>query len=121
MRKFRTEDGYTFFEQENGVLTDTLDADNADLMYESIEQLRASIDADEIPVNVFEYLTFKLHTVADDQGMATEFPLDSVCGEACKLIIDRTVELLAVCDAHPNVRGPIVSGAITACEIVCFG
>jgi hypothetical protein len=51
----------------------------------------------------------------------TDFPLDSVCGISCIAIIDRAASLLEVCDTHDDVVQPILKGAATAVEIVCFG
>jgi hypothetical protein len=45
--------------------------------------------------------------------------MDSVCGEACKAIIDAAAALVAVCD--PSNHKEIHSAATHAVEVVCFG
>ncbi len=49
MRTFQTEDGYKFYEQPDGNLTDTQDPADADLTYNSLDELKAAVDATELP------------------------------------------------------------------------
>ena len=49
MRTFQTEDGYKFFEQPDGKLTDTEDPDNADLTYNNLDELKAAVTVIELP------------------------------------------------------------------------
>ncbi len=72
--------------------------------------------------NVFDYYFQALQQPlpADDSGLQ-DFPMDSVCGEDCRKIIDTACALLAVCDPHPCVVDPILAGVRAAIGIVCFG
>ena len=49
MRTFQTEDGYKFYEQPDGTLTDDPDPERADMMYENLEALMAAVGIDELP------------------------------------------------------------------------
>jgi hypothetical protein len=77
--------------------------------------------------DVFGYFAQKLKKLPwrsdgkDDIEGLKQFPLDSQCGRACTAIIDKTAELLAICDPHTDIVEPIVKGAQVAVEIVCFG
>ena len=39
MKIYRTSDGYTFYLQKDGTLTDAIDPDKADMIFESLEDL----------------------------------------------------------------------------------
>jgi len=74
--------------------------------------------------NVYDYWKAVMHIEPKhDSGTIglKDFPMDSHCGIECKKIIDKTIELLEICDTHPHVVDPIKSGALTAVEIICFG
>lgn len=50
MRVFQTEDGYTFYEHDDGTLTDSPsdDLETSDLLYNSLEELEEQVDVVEI-------------------------------------------------------------------------
>jgi hypothetical protein len=48
MRKFRTSDGYTFYEQPDGTLTDNVDPEQSSDSYTSLAELQAVIDVEEL-------------------------------------------------------------------------
>jgi len=79
------------------------------------------------PVNVYEYFHATLIDPkecetfdAGTQGL-TEYKMDSHCGRECKKIIDKSAELLAICDSHSHVVKHIATGTLIAVEIICFG
>ena len=39
MNIYKTSDGYTFYEQPNGTLTDTIDVNDCDMMYSDLQTL----------------------------------------------------------------------------------
>ena len=47
-RRFHSEDGYIFYLQSDGKLTDTWDPEHADWEYSSLEELRAAVDIEEV-------------------------------------------------------------------------
>lgn len=48
LTKYRTEDGYTFYAQPDGTLTDTPDPADADLVYASLEHLKEGGEVYEV-------------------------------------------------------------------------
>lgn len=73
--------------------------------------------------NVSQYWLAIFHESlsAEDDSNLSEFPLDSVCGEACKAIVNKASELLSVCDPHIEIRNHVLAASLTAIQIVCFG
>jgi hypothetical protein len=49
MKRFKSEDGYIFYEQPNGSLTDNPDPELADQTFDSLAALRAEVDVTELP------------------------------------------------------------------------
>lgn len=47
-RKFKTEDGFYFWLQLDGTLTDNPDPAKADMTYASLEELKRAVDVEEI-------------------------------------------------------------------------
>ena len=77
-------------------------------------------DGKEIHMNsIYDY--WKEHMKVSAHPGLRDFPLDTHCGRESIKIIDKTNELLAMCDTHPKVVNNIKLGALTAIEIVCFG
>jgi hypothetical protein len=49
MRRFQTTDGYIFYEQPDGTMTDHADPELADLLYTNLAELQAEHDVKELP------------------------------------------------------------------------
>ena len=48
MRKFRTDDGFTFYEQPDGTLTDNIDPALADMTFTNLTALQAENGVEEV-------------------------------------------------------------------------
>jgi hypothetical protein len=70
--------------------------------------------------SVFEYFTRRLGVPPND-GTLQGLGIDTPCGKDCVTIIDRAVDLLAVCDPHPDVREPVLNAVNAAVEIAWRG
>jgi hypothetical protein len=72
------------------------------------------------PTTVGELIAQSKLAISCDADLAA-CPLESVCGKAIQQIVDAATKLLALCDPHPKVRGPIASAVKTAIDIVYYG
>lgn len=48
MHVYKTSDGYTFYEQQDGSYADSQDKENADMVFDSLEDLLANTDAEQV-------------------------------------------------------------------------
>lgn len=87
MRAFLTEDGYTFFEQADGTLTDTFNPEHADLTYNSREEIAAVIDVIEITGTSFGA---DLDAQADVVGGLSSIPCMFCGGRGDRIVIQTT-------------------------------
>ncbi len=49
MRRFQTADGYIFYEQPDGTLTDSADPEQADMTFANLTELQADNDVEQLP------------------------------------------------------------------------
>ena len=118
-RIFRTEDGYTFYEQPDGTLTDTQRAEDADLVYANLGALSDDpFGVEEITANVYSYFVAKMGIGHTDHRWA-DFPMDSECGRICQQIIDAAAAWQSLC--NPSTHDAVATAAFQAVGVVCFG
>jgi hypothetical protein len=122
MTHYMTPDGYRFYLLPDGTLADNPNPAQVDMSYDNLADFLRITQAEAIADNVGEYFHAMLFPESDacDISRFADFPMDSECGAVCKDIVDRTISLLAICDAHMDVRRPIITAVFTAIHIVCF-
>lgn len=71
-------------------------------------------------MNIYDYFVAQLKLPPDDTSLR-DLPVDSPCGHDCKVVIDKAVEFLAVCDPHDTIRDLTAQAASEAVGIYWRG